>query len=46
MLALVLSLAAKPMLFPELEVPARLGGSFSGGGYVGISFNVSSQPDS
>ena len=39
------SLGAKPMLFPELEVPSRLGGSFSGGGYVGISFNVSSQPD-
>lgn len=37
------SLAAKPMLFPELEVPSRLGGAFSGGGYVGISFNVSSQ---
>lgn len=39
------SLAAKPMLFPELEVPSRLGGNFSGGGYVGISFDVSNSGD-
>jgi hypothetical protein len=35
------SLAAKPVLFPDLELPTRLGGNFSGGGYVGISFEVS-----
>lgn len=39
------SLAAKPMLFPELEVPSRLGGSYSGGGYIGISFDVSNRGD-
>ena len=40
------SLAAKPVLFPELELPTRLGGNFSGGGYVGISFEVSGKSES
>lgn len=35
------SLAAKPVLFPDVEMPSRLGGVYSGGGYVGISFDVS-----
>ncbi len=39
------SLAAKPVLFPDLEMPSRLGGTYSGGGYVGISFEVSSGQD-
>lgn len=39
------SLAAKPVLFPDLEMPSRLGGTYSGGGYVGISFELSSGQD-
>lgn len=34
------SLAAKPILFPDRNLPSRLGGEFSGGGYIGISFDV------
>ena len=34
------SLSAQPILFPDRRLPARLGGEFSGGGYVGISFDI------
>ena len=40
------SLAAKPVLFPDIDIPTRLGGDFSGGGYVGISFDVSGKGES
>lgn len=40
------SLAAKPVLFPDVDLPTRLGGNFSGGGYVGISFDVSGKAES
>ena len=36
------SLSAKPILFPDRNLPSRLGGEFSGGGYIGISFDVGS----
>ena len=39
------SLAGKPVLFPDLEMPSRLGGVYSGGGYVGISFDVSANTE-
>lgn len=34
------SLAAEPVLFPERELPMRLGGSYSGGGFVSMSYDV------
>lgn len=34
------SLSARPALFPERELPTRLGGMSSGGAYIGISFEV------
>jgi len=30
----------KPLLFPECEISPRLGGEFSGGGFVGMSFEL------
>lgn len=39
------SLAAKPVLFPEIDLPTRLGGAYSGGGFVGISFEVSGKSE-
>ncbi len=35
------SLNRKPVLFQELSMPNRLGGEFSGGGFVGMSYDVS-----
>ncbi|MGY8641917.1 MAG: hypothetical protein ACKVJU_12590 [Verrucomicrobiales bacterium] len=35
------SLNRKPVLFQELSMPSRLGGEFSGGGFVGMSYDVS-----
>ncbi len=34
------SINGKPMLFPDCEVAHRLGGTYSGGGFVGMSFEV------
>ncbi|MEM7698113.1 MAG: hypothetical protein AAF236_06885 [Verrucomicrobiota bacterium] len=34
-------LRGKPTLFPEFEISRRLGGEFSGGGFVGMSFQFS-----
>ena len=39
------SLAAKPVLFPDVDLPTRLGGAYSGGGFVGISFEVSGKSE-
>jgi len=36
-------LRGRPLLFPDCEVSHRLGGRFSGGSYVGISFDVSDE---
>ena len=36
------STRSKPILFPSQPLPSRLGGEFSGGGYVGISFQLGS----
>ncbi len=35
------SLNRKPVLFEELTIPGRLGGEYSGGGFIGMSFDVS-----
>jgi hypothetical protein len=34
------SLSGEPLLFPEFRLPRRLGGEFSGGGFVGMSFEL------
>ncbi|NNE90104.1 MAG: hypothetical protein HKN23_00505, partial [Verrucomicrobiales bacterium] len=34
------SLSSKPVLFEERQLPPRLGGEYSGGGYIGISYEV------
>lgn len=32
--------SGEPLLFPEIQIARRLGGEFSGGGYVGMSFEI------
>jgi len=34
------SAGGKPLLFPDCETVPRLGGEFSGGGFVGMSFEI------
>jgi len=36
-----MAVSGKPLLFPECEISPRLGGEFSGGGFVGMSFDLS-----
>lgn len=31
----------KPLVFPDIEIPPRLGGEFSGGAFVSMSFDIS-----
>lgn len=33
-------IAGQPLLFPEFQISPRLGGEFSGGGFVGMSFEL------
>lgn len=39
------ALTAPPVLFPDRELPNRLGGEFSGGGFVGMSFALDGKRD-
>lgn len=34
------TLSGEPLLFPEFRLPRRLGGEYSGGGFVGMSFEL------
>ncbi|MGD9747291.1 MAG: hypothetical protein AB7I98_09995 [Verrucomicrobiales bacterium] len=38
------SLDGEPVIFPERELPMRLGGSYSGGGFVSMSYDVDHAP--
>ena len=38
------SLEGEPVIFPERELPMRLGGSYSGGGFVSMSYDVDHAP--
>jgi len=35
------NVSGQPLLFPEFKISPRLGGEFSGGGFVGMSFELS-----
>ncbi|NLT72384.1 MAG: hypothetical protein GXX91_17050 [Verrucomicrobiaceae bacterium] len=35
------NVSGQPLLFPEFQISPRLGGEFSGGGFVGMSFELS-----
>jgi hypothetical protein len=35
------NISGQPLLFPEFKISPRLGGEFSGGGFVGMSFELS-----
>ncbi|MCG8599771.1 MAG: hypothetical protein MI807_06480 [Verrucomicrobiales bacterium] len=37
--------AGKPLLFPNFEIVPRLGGEFSGGGFVSMSFEINDSSD-
>ncbi|MEX2580588.1 MAG: hypothetical protein WD342_16135 [Verrucomicrobiales bacterium] len=34
------NLAGRPLIFPNFEIVSRLGGEFSGGTYIGMSFDI------
>jgi hypothetical protein len=37
--------AGKPLLFPSFEIIPRLGGEYSGGGFVSMSFEINEGSD-
>ena len=34
------NISGQPLLFPDFKISPRLGGEFSGGGFVGMSFEL------